>query len=435
MPIFKVANRRGKAKIKISEKRKAAMNRILDGYSEDLNVKLSVIQELIPLGLKAVAEELQNEVKSLAGEKHSRDGFNARWGRQNGSVYLRDQKFPMQVPRVRDVSENREVRLETYERLQQPFDDDGGALKRLLHGLSTHKYHESSSLAAEAFGISASNLSKKFKRGSAEKLRQLQTRSLSSYDIVAVFIDAKRYADDGIAVALGVTVEGRKIILGIEHIHSENSRVVDQWLDKLLERGLRYEEGLLFIIDGSKGIRKAIEQKFGPYALIQRCRWHKSQNVIAYLDESQQAVFKRRLKEAYSKTTYREARAELEKLHHELKNVNVSAAKSLEEGLEETLTIHRLGLSAELSRSLGTTNCIESLMSQMGAYTDKVDRWHNSDQILRWTGTGLMDIEPRLRKFRGYRYLNVLRLKLQEMVAVRTKKKTTITIQDTVEVN
>ena len=263
MPMFKVANRRGKSKIKISEKRKAAMDRILDGYSEDLDVKLSVIQELIPLGLGAVAKELQNEVRSLAGEKHSRDGVNARWGRQSGSVYLRDQKFPIEVPRVRNISENREVRLEAYERLQRPFDDDKGALTRLLHGLSTHKYHESAALAPEVFGISASNLSKKFKRGSEEKLRQLQTRSLSSYDIVAVFIDAKRYADDGIAVALGVTLEGRKIVLGIEHIHSESSRVVDQWLDRLLERGLRFEGGLLFVIDGSKGIRKAVAQKFG----------------------------------------------------------------------------------------------------------------------------------------------------------------------------
>ena len=435
MPMFKVAKRRGKSKIKISEKRKAAMDRILDGYSEDFNVKLSVIQELIPLGLGAVAKELQNEVKSLAGEKHSRDGVNARWGRQNGSVYLRDQKFPIEVPRVRNVSDNREVRLESYERLQLPFDDDKGALTQLLHGLSTHKYHESAALATEVFGISASNLSKKFKRGSEEKLRQLQTRSLSPYDIVAVFIDAKRYADDGIAVALGVTVEGRKIVLGIEHIHSENSRVVDQWLDKLLERGLKFEEGILFIIDGSKGIRKAVEQKFGSYALVQRCRWHKSQNVIAYLDESQQVVFKRRIQEAYAKTTYREARAELLKLYHELKNVNVSAANSLEEGLEETLTVHRLGLSAELSRSLGTTNCIESLMSQMGAYTDKVDRWHNSDQILRWTGTALTDIEPRLRRFRGYRYLNVLKLKLREMVAAQSKKKTTAAVPEFVEVN
>jgi len=433
--MFKVAKQRGKSKIKISEKRKAVMDRILDCYSEDLDVKFSVIQELIPLGLEAVAKELQNEVKSLAGEKHSRDGVNARWGRQNGSVYLRDQKFPIRVPRVRNISENREVRLETYERLQKPFDNDSGALIRLLHGLSTHKYHESASLAPQVFGISASNLSKKFKRGSEEKLRQIQSRSLSAYDIVAVFIDAKRYADDGIAVALGVTLEGHKIVLGIEHIHSENSCAVDQWLDKFLERGLKFEEGILFIIDGSKGIKKAIEQKFGFYALIQRCRWHKSQNVIAYLDKSQQVVFKRRIQEAYAKTTYREAKTCLEKLHHELKKINVSAANSLEEGLEETLTIHRMGLSAELSRSLGTTNCIESLMSQMGAYTDKVDRWHDSDQILRWTGTALADIEPRLRRFRGHRYLNVLKLKLREMAASQSKKKTTVAVPELVEVN
>lgn len=434
MPTFKVAKKRGKSKIEISKKRKAVMDRILDGYSEEFDVKLLVIQELIPLGLKAVAETLQDEVRFLAGEKHSREGTNVRWGRQNGSVYLRDQKFPIQVPRIRNAADNKEVRLKTYERFQQPFDKDNGVLRRLLHGLSTHKYHESATLAAETFGISASSLSKKFKRGSAEKLRQLQSRPLGSYDIVAVFIDAKRYADDGIAVSLGITLEGQKIILGIEHIHAENSRVIDQWLDKLIERGLRFEKGILFIIDGSKGIRKAVEQKFWPYALIQRCRWHKAENVIAYLDESQQVVFKRRIKEAYAKTTHKEAKAELLKLHRELKNVNVSAARSLEEGLEETLTLHKLGLSTELSKSLGTTNGIESLMSQMGGYTDKVDRWHNSDQILRWTGTALMDVEPRLRKIKGYRYLKVLRSKLEERVKAGTNKTPPLHTQEVVEV-
>jgi transposase-like protein len=283
--------------------------------------------------------------------------------------------------------------------------------------------------------VSASSLSKKFKRGSAQKLRQLQTRSLASSDIVVIFVDAKRYAEDGIVVALGVTIEGKKIILGIEHIHSENARALDQWLDRLIERGLCFEKGILFVIDGSKGIRKAIEQKFSVHALIQRCRWHKSQNVIAYLDEAHQTLFGRRLKEAYAKTTYAEAKAELEKLRRELVNVNIAASRSLEEGLEETLTIHRLGLSAELAKSLGTTNGIESLMSQMGSYTDKVDRWHNSDQILRWTGTGLMDIEPRLRRIRGYRYLKVLRSKLQEMVEARTKKKSGIDAPEAVGVN
>jgi transposase-like protein len=369
MPIGNVAKRRGKGKVKIAVKREAAIRRIVDSYSEEFDVKMTVIQELIPLGLKAVADELQSEVRRLAGEKHSRAGNNARWGYQDGSVYLRDQKFPMKIPRVRDVDLNSEVPLKAYRRLQDPFDDDKGALARLLHGLSTHKYHESASLAAEAFGISASNLSKKFKRGSANKLKELQTRSLKQYDIAAIFIDAKRYADDGLMVALGVTIDGRKIILGIEQIHSENARAIEQWLDSLIERGLKFEGGVLFIIDGSKGIRKAIERKFSIYALIQRCRWHKQENVVAYLDDSQKVIFRRRLQEAYAKTTYKEAKADIDALYHELETVNMSAANSLTEGLEETLAIHRLGLSPELAKSLGTTNCIESVMSQMGQYT------------------------------------------------------------------
>jgi len=164
MPQYNVANKRGKSKVKISDKREAAMRRVVDSYSEDLDVKMAVIQELIPLALREVARELQSEVKRLAGEKHSRGGANARWGRQNGSIYLREQKVPIRVPRVRDTEANREVALETYQRLQRPFDDDN-VMRRLLHGLSTHKYHESSSLAGEVFGLSASNLSKRFRRG------------------------------------------------------------------------------------------------------------------------------------------------------------------------------------------------------------------------------------------------------------------------------
>lgn len=425
MPIGTVAKKRGKAKVKISDKRQAAMDKIMDSYSEDFDVKMSVIQELIPLGLKAVAEELQGEVNRLAGEKHSRGGDNARWGAQDGSVYLRDQKFGISVPRVRDVEANQEVPLQAYRRLQRPFKDEE-AMRRLLHGLSTHKYHESASLAAEAFGISASNLSKRFKKSSGEQLRQLQTRSLAQHDIAAIFVDAKRYADDGILVGLGVTIDGKKIILGIEQIHSENGRAIEQWFDRLIERGLKFEQGILFIIDGSKGIKKAIEHTFSIYALIQRCRWHKRENIVAYLDEAQQVIFRRRLQEAYARTTYKEAMEALMQLHQELEQFNASAAKSLMEGLEETLTIHHLGLSPELARSLSTTNCIEGVLSQLGSYTDKVDRWQNSDQIMRWTGTGLMDIEPRLHRIYGYGYLNVLRYKLQAIVDQRLHKESKV---------
>lgn len=433
--MFNLARKRGKAKVKISEKRKAAMDRVVDAYSEDFDIKLSVIQELIPIGLKAVADELQNEVKRLAGDKYSRSGDNSRWGFQNGSVYLRDQKFAIKVPRVRNVSTETEVPLGTYQRLQEPFDDGASAVRRLLHGLSTHKYHESSALAAEAFGISASSLSKRFKSSSAGTLKALQERSLTKYDFVALFIDAKRYAQDGVMVALGVTIEGHKIVLGIEQTHSENGNAISQWLNRLIERGLKFEQGLLVIVDGSKGIRKAIEQTFGPYALVQRCRWHKRENVVSYLNDADKVVYRRRLQEAYTKTTRKEAFAALKQVHRDLEKINLSAANSLLEGLDETLTIHELGLSVELERSLSTTNCIEALMSQMGAYTDKVDRWHNSSQIQRWTATGLTDIEPRLYRIKGHGFLKVLRFKLAEIVAIRIGKKATAETQILIAAN
>ena len=165
--------------------------------------------------------------------------------------------------------------------------------------------------------------------------------------------------------------------MDIEHSHTENSNVICQLIDKLIERGLKYEEGLIWIVDGSKGIINAIKSKLQEYAFIQRCQYHKQQNVTGYLNDTQAEIVKNKLKQAYKKTTYKEAKASLESIHRELTHVNASAANSLKEGLEETLTLHSLGLSPELCKSLNSTNCIESIMSQLGQYTDKVDRWHN----------------------------------------------------------
>jgi transposase-like protein len=424
MPTYNVPKKRGKSKIKISDKREAVMNKIVDSYSEEFDVKMAVIQELIPLGLKAVTEELQAEVTRLAGERHERGGDNARWGKQNGSVYLRDQKLPIKVPRVRNTATNQEVQLESYQHFQQPFAGDEQTILKLLHGLSTHKYARSASLAGEVFGVSPSNLSKRFKQQTTKTLKQFYNRSLTAYDIACIFIDGKRYADDGLMVALGITIDGQKVFLGIEQSHTENAKAIEQWLDRLVERGLRFEQGILFIIDGSKGIKKAIQRRFGHYAFIQRCQWHKRENVTSYLDDAQKALCQRRMQEAYAKTTYKEAENELKIIYQELLRVNESAANSLAEGLDETLTLHQLGLSPELSKSLNTTNCIESVMSQLGQYTDKVDRWQNAWQVLRWTAAGLMDIEPRLNKIQGARYLNVLRFKMQEAIKQHEGKQT-----------
>ena len=171
---------------------------------------------------------------------------------------------------------------------------------------------------------------------------------------------------------------------------------------------------MLFIVDGSKGIIKAINQKFRGYAVIQRCQWHKRENVVSYLSKPQQAIWRRKLQIAYAQTTYTEAKSALMKLVSELEEINSSAAGSLREGLEETLTIYKLKLSTELRKSFSFTNCIESIMAQVEQYTQRVDRWRNGAHMQRWVAAGLLEVEPQLRKVNGWRYMNLLRDRIQE---------------------
>lgn len=183
-----------------------------------------------------------------------------------------------------------------------------------------------------------------------------------------------------------------------------------------MERGLRTDRGLLCVIDGAKGLRKAIQTVFDRQAVVQRCQWHKRENVVAYLPKGQQESWRRRLQQAYERPTYAEARAALLELRRELRLVNRSAAASLEEGWEETLTLHRLGAFGALGRSLKTTNCLESLNAQLGQLTDKVDRWRTSEQKHRWVASALLAIEPRLRRIKGYRHLPHLQAVLQREI-------------------
>lgn len=383
-----------------------------DGEVESL---VEVIQALIPLGLAAVEEALQGEVRRLAGERYqraSRPPGRVRWGRQPGSVSLLDQKLPIQVPRVRDRLGRCELPLETYGRLQAPRQGDAGLLRRVLLGLSTHRYQECAEAVPEAFGLSSSTVSRRFIRASARKLQELAERRLAGDDFVAVFLDGKTFAEDALVLALGITGRGEKVVLGFVQTATENEAVCTAFLQQLISRGLGWEQGLLWIIDGAKGLRAAIRRVFGPSALVQRCQWHKRENVLRSLPKAQQASWRRKLQAAYEQPTSAEAKAALDALQRELRRVNLSAAESLAEGLEETLTLHRLGLFPQLGLSLKTTNCIESLLAQVGQRTDKVDRWIHSEQKQRWVATALLDIEPRLRRIRGYRFLPQLRAAL-----------------------
>ncbi len=221
-----IAVKRRKWKQKVSQRGKALQEMMGLKDINDIDVKVALIQVLIPEGLEAVNEKLQEEVNRPAGKEYQHGKKNTRWGRQSGSVYLRDQKVPIDVPRVRNKLLNVEVPLEYYKRFQEPYQGDEQVFKKLLNGLSTHKYRESAELVPEVFGISASNLSRRFKYASAARLKQLQERRLEKYDFVAIVIDGKRFAEDGLMIALGITIEGIKIVLGIAQMATENHRPI-----------------------------------------------------------------------------------------------------------------------------------------------------------------------------------------------------------------
>ncbi len=394
---------------------------------ENVNTRVALIQALIPIALQSVNELLQQEVEELAGPRYERqkekERENYRWGQQRGSVYLGEQKLPVEVPRVRNLTTGKEVTLEPYKSLQRPTELDEKLLLKVLHGLSCHQFEKVALTVPESFGLSASSTSRRFIKASARKLKELSQRRLEKYDFVTIILDGKSLADEQVLIAVGVTVDGQKVILGFEQTATENAKVCRQFLQSLIDRGLGYQQGLLFAIDGSKGLRKAIDEVFGEYAAVQRCQWHKRENVVAYLPKSDQKRFRSKLQQAYEQPSYAQASRALKRVRAELKLINESAVRSLDEGLEETLTLHRLGLFQELGISLKTTNCLESINSQVARFTGRITYWKNSNQRQRWVASTLLEIEKGLRKIKGYRHLPMLRkalrreLKIQQIMA------------------
>lgn len=380
----------------------------LDGYNNlPVETKVAFIKELIPLGLMHIRDVLYQEVEKLTGNRYARGKKTGarRWGSQPGSVNLLDHHYGINVPRVRDVEKRQEIPLKSYGQFKETSMMDEMIFKRILHGLSCSRYEECASLVPGAFGLKGSSVSRRFINASKKKLQELMTRDLSSKDIIAVFIDGKAFGEDEIITALGITIEGEKVVLGIIQSATENYLVMKDFINSLIERGLRYDRGLLIVIDGAKGIRKAVDDCFGEKAVVQRCQWHKRENVLSYLPKNQKENFKRKLICAYNQPTYEDALTSLNLIRKELTLINQSAVRSLDEGLEETLTIHRLGLINELKRSFTTTNILESIHAQVEHKTDRVDYWKNSSQKHRWVASALLFIEKGLNRVNGYKYL------------------------------
>jgi transposase-like protein len=289
-------------------------------------------------------------------------------------------------------------------------------LRRVIAGISGGRYEEAALSVPETFGISRDSVSRKWIRASGRKLRLFRNRSLKKLDIVAIILDGKTFGDNELIIALGVTLTGEKVILGFIEASTEKYEVCRDLLRGLLDRGLSIENEVLVVLDGGKGLRKAVDVVLGGKAFVQRCQWHKRENVVGYLPKERQQEWRGKLQAAYELPTYAAAKARLMALRRELKGINASAAASLTEGFEETLTLHRLGLFEELGTSFKTTNMIENVNGLLERSTGRVTRWRNSDQRQRWVGTALLNIEPRLRKVRGHKHLLALRQAMQEAV-------------------
>lgn len=398
-----------------------------DEYRElEVDAKVEMIRALVPLGLMHVHELLDDEVKSLAGEHYARKGESergCRHGTNPGTVGLAGQRVPIRVPRVRGI-EGGEIPLRSYEALSDGGEPNDLLLRRVLYGISCRNYEAAAEAIPGAIGLSSSSVSRGFIEASAAKLREMQERDLSGEDVVAMVVDGKSFADATMVVALGITISGEKRFLGFVETDTENERVLTPFLRSLLERGLDISQGLLVVIDGSKGIRAAVLKAFRNRVVVHRCQWHKRENVVSYLSKGEQVSWRQRLQRAYNRPEYKEALAAIDQLHTELEGRNQSAAASLEEGLEETLTLHRLGVFGVLGRSLKTTNCLESVNALVEERCAKVDHWKNSSQRHRWLATALVDIEPRLRKVMGHRHLPSLRDALKRELKLETRTST-----------
>jgi len=360
-------------------------------------------------GLALMQLVMEEEVKSLAGERHQQhDGRRAhRWGTEQGYCVVDGQKVPIRRTRLR-TTDHREQRLGSYELFQRSGPLQRGVWDKMMRGLSTRNYSAVVKDFQDAYGIEKSAVSEHFIEASREKVKQMLERPLGELQLCAVVIDGTPFKDRQMIVALGIGCDGTKTVLGLREGATENTAVVSGLLSELAERGLDFSVPCLYVLDGGKALQAAVRRHAGAAAFIQRCQVHKKRNVVDHLPDEHKADVKKKLQNAYSMKEYSDAKRALERLHRELMDLNPSAARSLEEGLEETLTVHKLRVPDQLRRTLCCTNVIESAFSIVETLCRNVKRWRDGDHIERWVGSGLLVAEQQFRKVIGYRHIPLL---------------------------
>lgn len=376
----------------------------------------------VEVGLKVAQCLLEDEVRQRCGERHERQPGRqeTRFGHQPGYITIAGQKVSLAKPRVRSTHGRGEADLERYRLLQSPDALPQAALEHLVNGVSTRRYEQVVQLARQGFGVKRSSVSRGFVRASAAEVARLAERRFEDERFAVIFIDAQPYAGEMMVVALGITTAGEKRLLGLRQGATENATVVTSLLEELRERGVRTDLPTLFVLDGAKALRAAVLRVWGKFAVIQRCQVHKRRNVEAHLPEQHHEELGRRLSAAYHETNATQALTLLRATVKWLRRISPAAAGSLEEGLEETLTVVRLGVPELLRKTLATTNPIESAFSVAESVTRRVKRWRDGNMRERWCVAGLLDAESRFNRVKGHKHLPQLLTALDRLVASPT---------------
>jgi len=371
-------------------------------------------------GLQLMDLLMQEEVRELVGERSQRQAERSanRWGSEQGYCVVMGQKVPVKRPRVR-TTDDQEVRLGSYEMFHRGEPLTETVWEKLMLGLSTRKYGQAVRQFSEAYGLEKSAISEHFIAASRAKLKDLMESRLDKTRLCALLIDATPFEGQQMVVALGIGQDGRKTILGIRQGATENATVVGELLGDLVSRGLDFTEPRLYVLDGGKALTAAVKRYAGESAAIQRCQVHKRRNVLDHLTDEQKPGIAKRLHAAYALEDYATAKQALNKLHRELMDLNPSAARSLGEGMEETLTVHRLHVPMQLRKTLASTNVIESAFSTVERVCRNVKRWHDGDHRERWVGSGLLVAQKQFRRIIGYKQIPALIRELETLASSR----------------
>lgn len=370
-----------------------------------VDTKTELMELALRSGLKVFTAMLEEDRTAICGPRYAHEPERpaSRAGRTPSEVVLGGRKVTIQRPRVRTAAG--EVPLPTFQTMAATDPLDRRVVEQMLVGVATRQYARSlEPLGPEmqSRGTSKSAVSRRFVARTTAQLAAWQSAPLDGHDLVGLLIDGVHLGDHCLIVALGIAADGQKCALGLWDGSTENATVCQGLLANLQSRGLRTDRSVLVILDGSKALRKAVRATFGDAALVQRCQVHKMRNILEYLNDRQRPWAQAILRRAYQSTDVKTAQRLLADLAARLEREHPSAAESVREGLDETLTVLTLNLSARLRRSLATTNAAESLLSRTRHVKRNVKRWRSGQMMLRWVAAGVLEAVKGFRRVKGY---------------------------------